>query len=171
MFLIILGILLVAAAIFVLVQARRRQAESGLPPGRILYNDSGSGEKVEKPLYDSLLQITGKPDYLVEQQGVLIPVEVKSSSAPLSPYEGHIFQLALYCLLVERSFSKRPPYGIIRYNNRSFAIDYTPALEAELLDVLAEMRRDEKRGPLERSHEEPARCARCGYRSVCEERL
>lgn len=169
-FLILSGVLL-AFAIYVLWRASRRQQASGLPGGRIISTDTGGWGKMDKPLYDSLLQITGKPDYLVEQQGALLPVEVKSSPAPLSPYQGHIYQLALYCLLVERSYGKRPPYGILRYNNRTFAIDYTPELEAELLDLLADMRRDERRGPLDRSHEEGARCKRCGYQSVCDQHL
>jgi len=126
---------------------------------------------LERPLYNDLLGLTGKPDYLVQEKGQIIPVEVKSGRAPESPYDSHIYQLAAYCLLVEKSYGKRPPYGIIHYENRDFAVDYTPELESSLLDLLAEMRRDEMKREVERSHEQAARCARCGFKSACDQSL
>ena len=107
----------------------------------------------------------------MQQSGQIIPVEVKSSRAPDAPYDSHIYQLAAYCLLVEKTYKKRPAYGIIHYNDRDFAVDYTPRLEAALLDLLAEMKRDEYKDVVPRSHEQPARCARCGYKSVCDQSL
>jgi CRISPR-associated exonuclease Cas4 len=153
-------------------QSGRQRRQAGLPGGRVVYTDTGGWGAVERPLYYPPLKLTGKPDYLVRQQnGVLIPVEVKSGRAPESPYDSHIFQLASYCLLVEKTYGKRPPYGIIHYNDRDFAIDYTPALEFALMDLLADMRRDEIRNEVERSHEQAARCARCGYKDLCDQRL
>ena len=164
-----LALLLVALVLF-LIAGRQRRA-TGLPGGRIIYTDTRGWGKVEKPLYDQDLGLTGKPDYLIEQNGRLIPVEVKTGRTPEAPYDSHIFQLAAYCLLVERTFRQRPPYGIIHYSNRDFAVDYTPELEAALLDLLADLRRDEVRHAIHRSHEEQHRCLRCGFRDVCEERL
>ncbi|PIU90802.1 MAG: CRISPR-associated protein Cas4, partial [Anaerolineae bacterium CG06_land_8_20_14_3_00_57_67] len=147
-----LALLLFALVLFWLASRQRREA--GLPGGRVIYTDTRAWGAVEKPLYDHLLELTGKPDYLVEQNGKIIPVEVKSGRTPEAPYDSHIFQLAAYCLLVEKTFGKRPPYGIIHYPSRDFAVDYTPQLESSLLDVLADMRRDEHRANVERSHEE-----------------
>ena len=64
----------------------------------MVYTDTGAWGKVEKPLYYHALGLTGKPDYLVERDGILIPVEVKSGRTPEAPYDSHIFQLAAYCL-------------------------------------------------------------------------
>ena len=66
------------------------------------------------------LGLVGKPDYLVESAGQLIPVEVKSTRNSNAPYDAHIFQLAAYCLLVQRQLGKRPPYGILHYANRTY---------------------------------------------------
>jgi CRISPR-associated exonuclease Cas4 len=162
--------LVILAVIFLVVSGRQRKA-AGLPSGRVVYSDTRSWGKVEKPLFDPLLSLTGKPDYLVEQNGMLAPVEVKSGWAPPTPREGHIFQLAAYCLLVERTTGKRPSHGLIAYRNRTFAVDYTPELEARLVDLLAEIHHQERQGEVHRSHEEPARCAACGYRSRCDEKL
>lgn len=166
------AILLLVLAMVLFWQSARQQKRAGLPAGRVIYVDTTQwGNKTEKPLYDPVNNLTGKPDYLVEEKGRLIPVEVKSGWAPDAPRDSHIFQLAAYLLLVERTSARRPPYGIIHYRNRDFAIDYTPALEAELMDLLVEMRRQDRLGLAERSHDEPQRCAHCGYRSICDEKI
>lgn len=169
LFYLALSILLLALILFWRSEAQRREA--GLPGGRVIYTDTDGWGKVERPLYDETLKLTGKPDYLVKKDGVIIPVEVKSGRAPESPYDSHIYQLASYCLLVEKTYNVRPPYGLIHYANRDFAIDYTPELEFALMELLADMRRDELRTQVARSHEQAARCAACGYRGVCDQSL
>src|SRR5258708_32731452 len=163
-------IFLILAIVF-LWQSGRQRRQAGLPGGRVIYTDTRAWGAVEKPLFNNELGLTGKPDYLVEKDGKLIPVEVKTGRAPNAPYDSHIFQLAAYCLLVDKTYGKRPPYGIIHYPSRDFAVDYTPALESALLDQLADMRRDELRREVPRSHEEAARCRRCGFRKVCDQSL
>ncbi|MEI7847603.1 MAG: CRISPR-associated protein Cas4 [Chloroflexota bacterium] len=172
MFIFYAALILVFIAILLFWQSGRTQKTSGLPGGRVIYTDTQAwGNKVEKPLYAGDLGLTGKPDYLVEKKGYIIPVEVKSGNAPEAPYDGHIYQLAAYCLLVEKCLGSRPPYGILHYENHDFAVDYTPELENALLDILADMRRDENRGSVHRSHETGARCSRCGFRNTCDEQI
>lgn len=150
--------------------AWRRQARTGLPRGRVVYVDTQKFRQVESPLYDPVTDLTGRPDYIVDSGDGLVPVEVKSGHSPLNPYPSHIFQLAAYCLLVQAAYGKRPPYGMLRYADKTFAVTYDSKLENDLLDILAEMRRSEKRSP-DRSHESVQRCAACGYRGVCDQRL
>jgi len=172
MWLAIFGFLLFLSALFLFWQANRARRAAGLPGGRVIYTDTRAWQKTEKPLYDPLSGLTGKPDYLVQlPNGKIIPVEVKSGKGRSAPYDSHIFQAAAYCLLVEKTSGKRPPYAIIHYPDADFAIDYTPSLETALLDLLAEMRRDERKREIPRSHENPRRCAGCGFREVCEEKL
>ena len=95
-----LGLLLTALLLFWVSTVRRKRA--GLPGGRVIYTDTRDWGPVEKPLYDPLLGLTGKPDYIVEQNGRFIPVEVKTGRTPDAPYDSHIFQLAAYCHLVEK---------------------------------------------------------------------
>lgn len=166
-----LALILFFIALFFFWQSNRQRKEAGLPGGRIIYTDTRGWGKLERPLYNQSLGLTGKPDYLIQQNGQIIPVEVKSGRAPNAPYDSHIFQLAAYCLLVEKSYGKRPAYGIIHYTDRDFAVDYTPELESSLLDLLADIRRDEMKHEVERSHEQAARCARCGFKKVCDQSL
>ena len=166
-----LALLFIITAGVLLWQSSRQRAQAGLPGGRIVYTDTRAWGRTEKPLFSGELGLTGKPDYLVQQDGVVIPVEVKSGRTPDAPYDSHIFQVAAYCLLVDKTYGKRPPHGIIHYSSRDFAVDYTPQLESALLDQLAEIHRDETRANVRRSHEDPARCRKCGFRRVCDQSL
>ncbi len=166
-----LAVLFIIIAIVLLWQSGRQRREAGLPGGRLIYTDTRAWGIVEKPLFSAELGLTGKPDYLVQSGDRIIPVEVKSGRTPEAPYDSHIFQIASYCLLVEKTYGKRPAYGIIHYPKRDFAVDYTAQLESALLDQLAEMRRDELRSDVPRSHESAARCRGCGFRKVCDQSL
>lgn len=163
-------LLLVLAVVMFLISGRTRRS-AGLPGGRVIYADTGKWEKVEKPLYDPVTQITGRPDYLVRQGKEVIPVEVKSGHTPENPYDSHIYQLAAYCLLVEREFGVRPAYGIIHYNRRTFEIPYTQELESALIDILTEIRQCDRKRNVHRSHVQAARCAGCGFAYTCDQAL
>lgn len=167
----LLVLLLFVVGLALLLWSERSRRSTGLPAGRLISTDMGDWGPVEGPLYDRHLALTGKPDYLVESGEDLVPVEVKSTPAPPAPYDSHVMQLAAYCLLVESHYGRRPPYGILHYADRTFAIDYTEELEFELLGVLDQMRLLERKRSVDRSHEQPARCAGCGYRGLCEQRL
>lgn len=162
--------LLILALILLWITAQQRRA-AGLPGGRVIYADTNEWSPVEEPLYHPGLGLTGRPDYLVEQGEKVIPVEVKTSRVTHAPYDGHIFQLAAYCLLVHQAYGVRPEYGILHYPNRTFAIDYTTDLENELLGIIGEIRRKERARDVDRSHEEVARCLPCGYRDICDRSL
>jgi CRISPR-associated exonuclease Cas4 len=116
--------------------------------------------------------LAGKPDYVVRDGRAIIPVEVKSSRAPAEgPRQGHLLQLAAYCLLVEETEGVRPAYGILSYADQAFRVDNTHELRRALLATLETMRRDLARDRSRRSHADPARCRRCGVRAECDERL
>lgn len=171
-----LAIILCIAALILLWQAGRQRQASGLPGGRVIYTGTRSWGSVEKPLYDPVLGLTGRPDYLIEDGNQVIPVEVKSTRISHAPYDAHIFQLAVYCLLVHRTYGKRPPYGILHYpkglsNDRTFAIDFNPGMESTLIDLGTELRTPKRRKEIHRSHESSARCIKCGCRAICDQSL
>lgn len=166
-----LSIVLILIALLILWQASRQRQSLGLPAGRIIYSDTSKWGTVEQPLYDAELGLVGRPDYLVEQGEQLIPVEVKSNRVSAAPYDAHIYQLAAYCLLVQRHYNKRPAYGILHYPTHTFAIDFTPQLETSLLELLADMRSQERRKNIPRSHQSSERCNGCGYRNICDQKL
>lgn len=167
---------LLAAALIVLALAllasglllRRR---AGLPWARIVASDVGVGRPLERPLVAPRYGLSGKPDYLIERGGVLIPVEVKPGRHAPRPYDSDLMQLAAYCLLVEESTGRAPPYGLLRYAGASFRLAYTPAVRQRLVALLDEMHALLEASDVARSHDEPRRCAGCGLRTRCTDSL
>lgn len=164
--------ILLAVVLWLFLQSKTIRSQSGVPPGDIIYTDTGTWFPNMEALIARDVRLVGKPDYLVEQaDGSIVPVEVKSGRAPAEPWEGHILQLAAYCLLVDEKYGVRPEFGIIQYKDRAFAVDYTEDLEDDLLDLLADMRQDQHEVDLERDHNEWQLCQRCGMNAYCEQRL
>ncbi len=167
-----LVLILLIVVVWLGLRSRNLREQTGLPNGDIIYTDTGAWFPNHNVLNAPNLQLVGKPDYLVKQEdGGLIPVELKSGRAPTEPHESHALQLAAYCLLVHENYGVRPSYGILQYKDKAFAIDYTEDLEEDLLDLLAEMREAMFDGEVDRNHNDWGRCAKCGVRRYCHQRL
>ncbi len=163
--------LLLIAALVLWLWARRGRAVGGLPSGQLVYVDTGAWQRNEKPLFSNTYQLTGKPDYLVRERNRIIPVEVKSRAAPDGPYLSHVMQLAAYCLLVEDVLGAAAPFGYVHYRDRTFKVEFSRALRAELLQLLKDMRKAGHARQVHRSHDHSRRCAHCGFQEVCGESL
>jgi CRISPR-associated exonuclease Cas4 len=166
-----LSIIFLTVAVLLFILGYKKAERVGMPAGRVIYTDTRGWGKVEKPLYDPQLRLTGKPDYLVRHGEQVIPIEVKSGRSPQVPFDSHIFQLAAYCLLVEYEYGVTPSRGIIHYPERTFAIDFNRQLEASIRATIIEMQSQANSNNIARSHFEAKRCQRCGYRSICDQAL
>jgi len=164
-----LGLLVVSVLLF--VGSRRLRKRTGLPGGRVIYSDTRTWQACPEPLYAPSVNLVGKPDYVVTKWKYAIPIEVKSCHAPAEPYYSHVLQLAAYCLLIEETYDQRPPYGLIHYPERTFAVKYTSELEGELLSTIEWMREDMRAQDVDRDHNDPVRCQACGYGEYCDQRL
>ena len=171
------GILLLAfmallmVGLLLLRSSERQRQRTGLPRGQVIYADTGAWDHVERPLFSHRHRLAGRPDYLLKDNHEIIPVEVKSGRGPLQPYRSHVLQLAAYCLLVEETYQVRPTHGVIHYDDKTFAIDYTPELEHWLLSTLDEICQDAEEDDVPRSHENSGQCMACGYRLFCDQSL
>jgi CRISPR-associated protein Cas4 len=170
-------ILLVAFILFslgclLLLLSRYLKRRSGLPAGDVIYDDvSGLAQEL---LFSEPLNLCGKPDYLLkDRSGAVVPVEVKSGNAPRGgePYESHLMQLAVYFLLIEDALDCTPSHGLIRYRDRSLQVENTDELRERLFEVIDRMRAVLIGGRAHRSHNRPARCARCSLADNCDERM
>jgi CRISPR-associated exonuclease Cas4 len=167
----VLGIVFLMA-LLMWVCAHRHMRQSGIPDGRVVYQDADRRRNVERPLVSPACGLTGKPDYLVDAANGLIPVELKSRNcSPSGPHEGEVAQVTAYCVLVEDSFGATPPGGIIQYADRSWPIRYALKDRNRLLDILDEIREARSSRTIHRDHQHVARCRACGYRAVCDEAL
>jgi hypothetical protein len=95
-----IGLALIIAALLLRWYALDTAARLNLP-GELLYAD---GDSTADVLVSDTHRLVGKPDYVLECDGELIPVERKSRSlSGAGAYEGEKLQLAAYCLSVEAS--------------------------------------------------------------------
>ena len=169
--LLLLALLLALGGLALWLYSRHQRMASGLPAGKVVYADTGAWQRCEQPLFSPRYQLVGKPDYLVEERGTLVPVEVKPGRTAPAPYEGDILQLAAYCLLVEETHGPRPPYGYLKYRQAVFRLEYSEGLRRRLLDTLTTMRQEQRAADVAPGHNEPQRCLRCGQRDACQRRL
>jgi CRISPR-associated exonuclease Cas4 len=134
--------------------------------GRVVASDS----IVSRPspiLRSARYGIVGKPDYLVEERGRIVPVELKPSRESVSPWLRDVVQLSAYCLLLEETEPRFAGYGYLRYAHRTFRVDFTGRVRRELLRTIAAMRADLTAQDVPPSHHDPRRCARCTVVGAC----
>ncbi len=162
-----------AAAFFLRQTGRAEQARAGVPlNARVVYSDTGAWARLEKPLFSRRYQLTGKPDYIVQDEtGAMIPIEVKPTRTAAQPRHSDAMQLMAYGILVEEKFGARPAYGLLKYRDHVFEIAFTEELRAEFFETLKEMRAARRAQNVPRNHDDAVKCKYCGYREACAERL
>lgn len=165
-----LGLALLLLALLAWLWGLRMRRQTGLPWAPTLYQDV-SGSRLEQPLFARRIGLVGKPDYLLDLRGRTIPVEVKPGRRAPQPYESDLMQLAAYCLLVEETSGVAPPYGLLRYAERTFRLDYTERVRDEVLSLIDDMRAALDAPDCARSHDEPRRCRGCGFVEQCDDAL
>ncbi len=165
-------VLLFALALIFYAFARRKSSaiestrrKYGIHDGKVIYSDL---VRPAKPLFSKRFGISGKPDYIIkDKDNVLIPVELKSGRAK-QPHRGHVLQLAAYCLLIEETYSKTVPYGILVYGDgKQHLIKFDDALRKDLLSTVEEMRMCWNGGHPTRNHNSKRKCSSCLMREDC----
>jgi CRISPR-associated exonuclease Cas4 len=118
--------------------------------------------------------LAGRPDYLIKEGNMRIPVEVKTGRRPKAPFFSHVLQIGAYCLLSEETFAGKPSCGQIRYGFDSdpHEVKWDSDLKALVTEKLEEMN-DILKGNMEahRNHKRVGKCNNCSRRKGCPERL
>ena len=118
--------------------------------------------------------LAGRPDYMIKENNLRIPVEVKTGRRPKAPFFSHVLQIGAYCLLSEETFQKSPSHGQIRYGfeNEPHNVDWEPKLKTLVLEKIEEMNDVlEGRTKAHRNHKRVGKCNNCSRRKGCPERL
>lgn len=151
----------IAAASLRALSLRRREASLG----SLVAIDAGRPAVLVSVRH----RLEGRPDALRgTPDGRLVPVEVKSRTAPRGgPARSHRVQVWAYCLLVEGTSGRSPPFGVLRYADREYRVRWDAAARDELLAIRAEVDR-----PYDgRATPSPGRCARCAWVDACDARV
>ena len=117
--------------------------------------------------YISLAQgLAGKPDALIEEAGLIIPVERKPLAKKLR--DRYIAQLLVYMRLVEEFEGKRPTHGYLLLGPtcKRIRVDNTEAKQRWAQGLIDQMRRILDGGPVTPSPH-PIKCAKCDVRQRC----
>jgi len=118
--------------------------------------------------------LAGRPDYMIKENDLRIPVEVKTGRRPKAPFFSHVLQIGAYCLLSEETFQSSPSHGQIRYGFESepHKVEWEPKLKALVLEKIEEMNDILKgRTKAHRNHKRVGKCNNCSRRKGCPERL
>ena len=118
--------------------------------------------------------LAGRPDYMIKENNLRIPVEVKTGRRPKAPFFSHVLQIGAYCLLSEETFQKSPTHGQIRYGfeNEPHHVDWEPKLKTLVLEKIEEMNDIlEGRTKAHRNHKRVGKCNNCSRRKGCPERF
>ena len=118
--------------------------------------------------------LAGRPDYMIKENDLRIPVEVKTGRRPKAPFFSHVLQIGAYCLLSEETFQKSPSHGQIRYGfeNEPHNVDWEPKLKTLVLEKIEEMNDVlEGRTKAHRNHKRVGKCNNFSRRKGCPERL
>ena len=137
--------------------------------------ETPDGLTKETPLLKSVNHnLAGRPDYLIKENKIRIPVEVKTGRRPRAPFFSHVLQIGAYCLLSEETFQRKPTHGQIRYgfDNEPHDVKWDSDLRALVIEKLEDMN-DILEGKAEahRNHKRVGKCNNCSRRKGCPERL
>ena len=137
--------------------------------------ETPDGLTKETPLLKSEnYNLAGRPDYLIKEGNMRIPVEVKTGRRPKAPFFSHVLQIGAYCLLSEETFVSKPRCGQIRYGfeNDPHEVKWDSDLKVLVKEKLEEMN-DILKGNMEahRNHKRVGKCNSCSRRKGCPERL
>ncbi len=130
------------------------------PPERVRLDarfTNGAGN-----LHDPEFGLSGRPDLIIERaDGALVPVEYKSTHLFVGYHEAHgrlfdTVQAIAECRLVQATFGRRPPHGIVLYGDSAgggsregwVEIPYGDAEERWLKVALGQVRGDPIRAPV-----------------------
>jgi CRISPR-associated exonuclease Cas4 len=158
----LLGLLLLAIG-FGSALARRRGRRYGTLRSVDLPDRPGTALRSER------WRLAGRPDELRERpDGTWVPIEIKTRSTPRSgPPPSHQAQVAAYCLLVEETTGRSPPYGVIRYSDGG---EFRVVWDARARAWLWSLRQALDRPYAGAATPSPGKCVGCAWRDWCDRR-
>jgi CRISPR-associated protein Cas4 len=151
-------------------EAKRRHVDSGFLQSEVALAIDGGVLLPEREYVSYKQGLAGKPDALVREEGVVIPVERKPLAKKLR--DRYVAQLLVYMRLVEEFEGVRPPHGylLLGAQCRRVKVVNSPAKQAWVDGLLREMRRVlDGASPSPQPH--PKKCNRCEVRDRCAARM
>lgn len=160
---------------------RKVASQAGIPAEEVISVDAIAptpelaqfGEVVQGNMESRRYGISGRPDRIIRNARGLVPVDVKHMAAPRSgPYNSHLAQIAVYCLLIEDHYQCQVNEGVLKYDDRTVLIPFDARMRNWIIELIQEVQLAKKRGHfVRRNHSHRPRCVNCGFRGYCRESL
>jgi CRISPR/Cas system-associated exonuclease Cas4 (RecB family) len=158
----IVGLVLLGVGAWALVRIVRARGS-----GTLVAADDGRAPPLD--LVSEEFGLVGRPDEIRRRSdGRLVPVEIKSRVAPPSGVLGsHRVQVEAYCLLLESTSWRSPPYGLVVYRGGiERIVPWDARARHEVTCFLAELR-----SPYDgRATPTPGKCRGCRWHDGCDAR-
>jgi len=158
----LIALALLAIGIILVLAGKLTRRRHGLTEWRTLSLDN-------RTLFSRGLMLGGRTDRIVEEDGMPIPEEHKSS---LRVFDSHQLQVGAYLILLEEETGIQPPYGVVvTGDGKAHRVPNTPELRQEVLAIAEAIRamRRQLNVPI-RVSQPPRKCAACGMREGCGQR-
>jgi CRISPR-associated exonuclease Cas4 len=140
-------------------------------PNNITYQGAKAFRN-RRTLVSREIGLAGKPDYLLEMNGSLVPVLTRNNPAPDTPHESHIMQVVAYCLLIAEETRRRPRFGVICYGDgRTFEVDFDEESVERLSRIMEDIDASHRRVDVPINHHDRQRCFACRHRQRCDQSL
>jgi CRISPR-associated protein Cas4 len=151
-------------------EQKKRHSGSGFALSEVTVAIDGGVLLPEREYISTAQGLAGKPDALVREDGVVIPVERKPLAKKLR--DRYIAQLLVYMRLVEEFEGEKPPHGylLLGPNCRRIKVVNSESKQQWVESLLAEMR-NVLDGAEPRPTPHPKKCAGCEVRDRCSARM
>jgi CRISPR-associated exonuclease Cas4 len=159
---------IVIDSLFDFIQRARR--ETGITRKMVVQSVDGGSFVSGRELFAPSLGLIGRPDAIVRENGVLIPLERKMSGAKLRDKD--IAQLLIYCRLLEEIEGVRPSHGylITGPNAKRIRVENSDERREWVEDILKDMRRSLSSGNFTATPSK-RKCDGCSVRDRCKVRI
>ena len=117
----------------------RIQTDTGLSSKATLVALQGSNILPNRTFISNELGLSSTPDALLEENGFLIPIDIKPLSKKIQ--DRHVTEMMVHLRLIEENTGKTPPYGILLMGpeKRRVEIKNLPEKQRHLETIIDEM--------------------------------
>jgi len=116
------------------------------------------------------LGLSGKVDQVLVYPDNVVPIEIKSGSAPREgAWENHKIQLAAYALMLESIFNVSIAAGYVKYmdENISRRIEINPFLKDQVSGLIKDVNNMLNARILPKKVSNTNKCEKCGLKKIC----
>lgn len=117
-----------------------------------------------------ILKIKGKIDYIIEENGLQIPIEIKKGKCNgVKPFENDVMQLMCYVLLLEENYSFKYNHGYLLYkgSKKKYTVEITNDIRKKLIYYIHQLRGYANKNVIPKIEYDKNKCYRCSIREYC----